>query len=203
MQGNPLQRPLSRLALVRHLSTSLLALALGVAAAMALASCGGGSDADLLPGDTAREITANLDAVEQLANNGDCAGAQAAAGQVSDQIDALGGVDKKLKQALRDGAETLNEVVANCVETTTEAVAPASVPETTESTTESSEKKGKKEKEKKPKKTETPPETPTTPTETTPTTPTTPTPVPTPPTDGGGTGAPGGVSPGDAVGEDE
>jgi septal ring-binding cell division protein DamX len=189
---------------MRQLSASLLALALGAAAAMALVSCGGGNDADLLPGGTASEITANLDMVRELADSGDCAGAQDAAQQVSDQIEALGGVDKRLKQALLDGAARLNEVVASCVETTTPSVAPASIPETTESTVESSEEKEKKEKEKKPKKTEAPPVTPTTPADTTtPTTPIPPEPAPVPPADGGGTGAPGGVSPGDAVDEDE
>ncbi|HEX7059859.1 MAG TPA: hypothetical protein VF176_08420 [Solirubrobacterales bacterium] len=186
---------------LRQLSAALLALALGAAAAVGLVSCGNGSDAKLLPGETAREITANLNAVRDLANGGDCVGAQDAAQQVSDQIEALSGVDNELKQALRDGAAKLNEVVANCVEATTEAISPASIPETTEST----EKPPKEKKEKKPKKTEetpTPPTT-TTPTETTPTTPTTPAPVPVPPTDGGGTGAPGGVAPGNAVGEDQ
>jgi hypothetical protein len=190
-----------------RLSASLLAFALAIVAAMALASCGGRSDADLLPGNTANEITANLDTVRDLADNGDCTGAQSAAQQVSDQVDALGGVDKRLKQALRDGAERLNEVVANCVEATTEAIAPASIPEPAESTTTEEPKQKKEKKPKEPKKTEkgttptTPTTTPTTPPETTPTTPTTPAPVPAPPSEGGGTGAPGGVSPGDAVGE--
>jgi outer membrane biosynthesis protein TonB len=184
---------------MRQLSASVLALALGLAAAMALVSCGGGNDADLLPGETASEINASLDMVRDLADSGDCEGAQDAAQQVSDQIDALNGIDGKLKQTLLDAAGRLNEVVADCVDTTTEAISPATIPEPAESTTEPPEEK---EKEKKPKepKTETPPETPA---ETTPTTPTTPAPVPVPPADGGGTGAPGGVSPGDAVGEDE
>jgi hypothetical protein len=185
---------------MRQLRPSLLTLALATAAAMALASCGG-DDADLLPGDTAREITANLDAVEDLADSGDCAGAQSAAQQVRDQIEALGGVDRQLKQALRDGADRLNEVVENCVETTTEAIAPAVIPN--EDTTESPEKE-------KPKKDEddgdeededngdqdeeapTPPRT----------RPTTPAPPEEPPPAGGGTGAPGGVAPGAPAGED-
>jgi hypothetical protein len=183
---------------MRQLAASLLALTLGGAAAVALVSCGSGSDADLLPGHTASEITANLDMVGELADSGDCAGAQSAAQQVSDQIDALGGVDKRLKQALRDGAERLNDVVADCVEATTEAIAPATIPETTETTT-------KPPKEKKPKKdkSETPPATPTAPTTPPETTPTTPAVPPTPPTSGGGTGAPGGVAPGAPVGEGE
>jgi outer membrane biosynthesis protein TonB len=188
--------------MLRRFTASLLALVLGAAAAVALVSCGGGN-AELLPGDTAKEITANLDAVAQLAGSGDCAGAQSQAQQVSEQIDALGGVDKGLKQALRDGATRLNEVVANCAATTPEVTAP-SLPATTESTAPSEKPK----KEKKPKKDETTPTTPTTttptvpttPTQTTPTTPTTPT---EPPSGGGGTGAPpGGVGPGAAGGGD-
>jgi outer membrane biosynthesis protein TonB len=103
-----------------RLSASLLALALGVVTALGLLACGSGGDADLLPGGTASEITANLDQVEQLANEGDCAGASTAAQAVSSQIEALGGVDAKLKQALGEGATRLNEVVAACEETTSE-----------------------------------------------------------------------------------
>ncbi len=216
MQGNPVGKPLSRLACMRHLSTTLLALALGAATAVTLASCGEGGDADLLPGNTAREITTNLDAVEQLANSGDCAGAQSAAQQVSDQIAGLGGVDRQLKQALRDGAERLNDVVASCAETV-ETIAPTTTPETTENMTTESSKKDKetekdvKEEEKEEAKEEkaqpstptTPPTAPTTPTETTPIAPDTPPAPPAPPTGGGGTGAPGGVSPGSAAGENE
>jgi hypothetical protein len=110
-----------------RLPASLLALVLGAAATAALAACGG-EDAKLLPGETAREITANLETVKQLANEGDCVGAESAAGQVSEQIEALTGVDRKLKQALQDGANRLNEVVAGCEESATEAIAPAEEP---------------------------------------------------------------------------
>ncbi len=109
---------LSRLAPMRRLTTSLLAVMLGIGAAVALVSCGGGGNAKLLPGNTAKEITVNLDKVAELSSTGDCTAAQDAAQQVSEQIDALGGVDKQLKQALRDGATRLNEVVAaNCTST--------------------------------------------------------------------------------------
>lgn len=102
-----------------RLSASLLVLALGAAAALGLVACGDG-DSELLPGSTATEITANLDQVEELATAGDCIGAADAAQAVSDQIEALGGVDAKLKQALREGATRLNEVVASCDEATEE-----------------------------------------------------------------------------------
>lgn len=126
-----------------------LALALGVAIALALASCGGGG-AQLLPGGTARQITANLDSVKRLANEGDCAGAETAARQVSEQIDALGGVDAKLKRALRQGAARLNEVTASCEEAAAEATAPEKAPTEAETPPQKPPKK-----EKKPKKEET------------------------------------------------
>lgn len=94
----------------------LLALLVALAATLALASCGEGGGADLLPGATASEISSNLKEVRRLADEEDCIGAQDAALEVSDQIDALGGVDQKLKTALREGATRLNEVVAACDE---------------------------------------------------------------------------------------
>jgi hypothetical protein len=94
---------------------SLLALALAGALAFTAAGCGE-EDAQLLPGETAREITANLDTVQQLSDEGDCVGAESAALQVSEQIEALGDVDPKLKQALQEGAARLEEVVARCEE---------------------------------------------------------------------------------------
>jgi hypothetical protein len=100
---------------VARLSASFLALALGACAALGLSACGGG-EADLLPGGTASEITANLDRVRALVEEGECVGAEAAAQEVSSEVDALGGVDAQLKQALREGATRLNEVVASCEE---------------------------------------------------------------------------------------
>lgn len=97
-------------------SASILAIALGALAALGLVACGSGGSADLLPGGTASEITSNLDQVRELATAGDCIGAEDAAQAVSTQIEALGGVDAKLKQALREGATRLNEVVASCEE---------------------------------------------------------------------------------------
>jgi hypothetical protein len=93
----------------------LLALALAGAATIVLSACGE-DDAQLLPGGTAREITANLDTVQQLADEGDCLGAESAALQVSEQVEALDEVDPKLKQALREGATRLSEVVTRCEE---------------------------------------------------------------------------------------
>jgi outer membrane biosynthesis protein TonB len=111
-----------------RLSASLLAFALLAFAALGLSACGDSGSADLLPGSTASEITSNLDQVKELATAGDCVGAEDAAQAVSSQIEELGGVDKKLKQALREGATRLNEVVAGCEEVETEEIVPAVEP---------------------------------------------------------------------------
>jgi hypothetical protein len=93
-----------------------LVLALTLSATLLLAAGCGEEDAELLPGSTAREITSNLDAVQQLADEGDCAGAESAALQVGEQVEALDGVDPRLKRALTQGTERLEEVVAGCEE---------------------------------------------------------------------------------------
>jgi len=134
----------------------LLALGLGAAAAIALVACGG-EDAKLLPGETAREITANLDSVQQLSDEGDCIGAESAAQQVGEQIEALEGVDRKLKQALEDGAERLEEVIADCEESSSETVTPAEIPtELAEDEEKAPKEKKDKEKEAKPEEEEAP-----------------------------------------------
>jgi outer membrane biosynthesis protein TonB len=135
-----------------RLSTALLTLALSAVAALGLAACGSGGEAELLPGDTASEITTNLDQVEQLAGEGDCTGAAGAAEAVSAQVEALNGVDAKLKEALSEGATRLNEVVAGCEEASAEEEEPAI--ETAEEP-EETEKKEKPEKPEKPKDEET------------------------------------------------
>jgi septal ring factor EnvC (AmiA/AmiB activator) len=197
------QKSFSRLATVRQLTISTLALALGVAAALGLASCGGGEDAKLLPGNTAAEITENLDRVKQYAEEGECVGAEDAVAEVNAQVEGLTGVDPKLVEALQRGAARLSEVIASCDEEEAEAVAPESEATTTEETEkvppglekkeekerekeekalEKEEDKAEKDEEKPPPKT-TPEEPPTTPT----------------PPEGGGTDASGGVSAGTPV----
>jgi len=160
-----------------------LSLAVGLAAAAtALASCGG-ENAKLLPGETAREITANLDTVKQLANEGDCIGAESASEQVGEQIEELSGIDPKLKRALQAGAARLNEVITSCEES--EAIAPAEIPTEVEGEEEeASKKRGKKPKQ---EETTTAPE-PGTPPTTTPTEP--------PSSNEGGESEPGGAEEG-------
>jgi septal ring-binding cell division protein DamX len=113
-----------------RLSALLTSLALLACAALALSACGSDS-ADLLPGETASEINSNLDQVRQLADEGDCGGAESAAAAVGEQIEGLGGVDAKLKEALSEGAGRLNEVVSECA-----AAEPEEAEETEETTAE-------------------------------------------------------------------
>jgi outer membrane biosynthesis protein TonB len=141
---------LSRLDFVGRLNASILAFTLGAFAALGLVACGGGESAKLLPGSTASEITTNLDQVKELATAGDCLGAEETAQAVSVQIEELGGVDPKLKQALREGATRLNEVVASCEEATTEEETLPAIDEAEEP----EEEKEKPEKPEKPKKDE-------------------------------------------------
>jgi outer membrane biosynthesis protein TonB len=131
-----------------RVAASLLALALGLAAALALASCGGGSDAKLLAGNTAQEISENLDSVQRLVDEGECVDAEEAALQVSSQVEALEGIDPELKQAMQKGAERLNEVVDTCEEpeeTTEETLpVPTESPEENAKAEEESEKEQEK-----------------------------------------------------------
>jgi outer membrane biosynthesis protein TonB len=131
-----------------RLAAYALALGIGVVASLALASCGPGSDAKLLPGNTAQEIGENVDSVQQLVDENECVDAQDAALEVSAQVESLQGIDPELKEALEKAAARLNEVVGTCEETTEDTVE-ETLPETTESTEEEPEKK-----EKKPKKVE-------------------------------------------------
>src|SRR3954453_4319738 len=97
-------------------SSLMLALLLGAAGAVALASCGGGRDAKLLPGTTAKQIESNLDQVQSLVASHDCIGAEDAVGAVSAEVEELNGVAAKLKTALQEGTARLSEVVSRCEE---------------------------------------------------------------------------------------
>ncbi|HET9154180.1 MAG TPA: hypothetical protein VFN85_08705 [Solirubrobacterales bacterium] len=99
-----------------RLSAPMLALLFGAASAVALASCGGGSDAKLLPGAKASQIEANLEEVRQLAGSGDCIGAEDAVAAVNAEVEELNGVAAKLKTALQEGTARLGEVVSRCDE---------------------------------------------------------------------------------------
>jgi hypothetical protein len=109
----------------------LTVIVLAISMALAFSSCGE-EDAKLLPGETAREITANLDTVKSLAAEGDCTGAESAAEQVRAQVEGLRDVDPELKRALAQGASKLDEVVATCAPSEEETV--ESSPEVLEAT---------------------------------------------------------------------
>jgi hypothetical protein len=100
-----------------RLSALLLALILGGAGASVLVSCGGGSNAKLLPGSTASQIESNLDQVKQLVAEGECIGAEDSVAAVAGEVEELKNVDVKLKAALEEGTERLSEVVVQCDET--------------------------------------------------------------------------------------
>jgi hypothetical protein len=127
-----------------RLTPLFLAFLLGTASAVALASCGGGDDAQLLPGTTADQIESNLDQVAELAAAEDCVGAEDAVAEVAAEVEELQGVDAKLKTALQEGTEKLSEVVGRCEEETTE--------EETEPALETDVEAEEVEKEEKPKK---------------------------------------------------
>jgi len=103
-----------------RLSPLFLAFLLGAASAVGLVSCGGGNDAQLLPGTTADQIESNLDQVAELAAAEDCVGAEDAVAEVAAEVEELQGVDVKLKTALQEGTAKLREVVGRCEEETTE-----------------------------------------------------------------------------------
>lgn len=103
-----------------RLSALFLAFALGAACAVALVSCGGGDEADLLPGTTADQIESNLEEVRELSDEGDCIGAEGAVAEVAGEVEELQGVDRKLKAALTEGTAKLSELVGRCEEETTE-----------------------------------------------------------------------------------
>ena len=94
----------------RAVSLLLAALAVGIL----LSACGGGGSGELLPGTTADQITSNLDHVRESFENGDCEKAEIAVAEVSTEIDDLRQVDVKLKNALKNGAAKLSEVVSIC-----------------------------------------------------------------------------------------
>ena len=172
--------------------------ALAVAGTLTLASCGGGSDAKLLPGATAREITENLARVREYAAEGECVGAADAATEVSAQVETLQDVDPKLKQALQRGAEKLGEVVASCEEASSEeetSEGEATKPERSEPPSREKKAEGEREREESASEREEGEEEKESPPSKGP-----PAEKPsTPPSEGGGTPAPGGVSPGQPV----
>jgi hypothetical protein len=129
-----------------RLSPLLLVFLLGIASATALASCGGGGGADLLPGTTAEQIETNLDLVEELAADEDCIGAEDAVAEVTAEVEDLEGVDLKLKTALQEGTSRLSELVSLCEEEVTSEETEPSLETNVEAEEVEDEKKPKKDK---------------------------------------------------------
>lgn len=96
----------------RFRAASLLLAALAVG--LLLSACGGGGNGELLPGATADQITSNLDQVRESFESGDCEKAEDTVAQVSTEVDDLNKVDVELKNALKNGAAKLSEVVSSC-----------------------------------------------------------------------------------------
>lgn len=113
------------------------ALLLAAIASIALVSGCGEDRSNLLPGDTAQQIDANLGLVEQLVRDGNCFEALNAAEEVRNEVEALGSnVDPTLRRNLLDGVTQLQiKVQDNCVETdsvpTLDPAAPGTTPRDT------------------------------------------------------------------------
>jgi len=84
-----------------------LSLVLVSGAAIVITACGE-DRGNLLPGKDVQEISANIDTVQQLVDEGRCFDALNAANAVQSQVEALPkSVDAKLKRSLIDGVVTL------------------------------------------------------------------------------------------------
>jgi len=112
-----------------------LSLVLVFGAATVISACGE-DRSNLLPGKTVKEISANLDTVQQLVDEGQCFDALNAANEVQSQAEALPkSVDPQLKRSLIDGVVTLTILVGRQCEDdpslgttgTTDAVEPEEV----------------------------------------------------------------------------
>ena len=112
MRGNSvLATPISRLAAVVGVRTLTLTFTLCFSA-LFLASCGGGSNANLLPARDADQLTTWLDQVGSFANQGSCDSAGQTTVSILQRIDALPpSVDARLRQQLTAAAENLQSLV--------------------------------------------------------------------------------------------
>ncbi len=99
----------------------LLALALGVGAAL-LVACGGGTTGGI-PGAIAGDLKSQIEDVQQAVEDGRCEDVSGQLRQVDDAINDLPStVDDRLRQSLREASDTLRRTAVtecNDVETTT------------------------------------------------------------------------------------
>lgn len=137
-------RTISRLAAVARFSPRCTLPTLVVAASLAFTACGGESNnPELLPKKQAEPLLADIEAVDSAAAEGDCDAVDQNIESIQERIGDLGGpISQKLKDALRSGAERLEEVSVECgseaepeepdvTDTTDETVDPAPEPEDT------------------------------------------------------------------------
>jgi len=155
---------------VPRLLPHLLALLLGVGAAL-LVACGGGTKGGI-PAASAGDLKGQIEDVRQAVDGGRCEDVSGQLRQVDTGIDNLPAtVDQRLRQSLRDAGDALRRAaVDECNEraTTTETTPPETTTKTTPAETQTQTQT-------------TPPETTTVPPQTTPPTTTTPAPPPVPP----------------------
>ena len=97
------------------LARTQIVASLSALAVAALSACGG-EDASSCPV-TPRGRSTRTSTRQAADRRRRCVGAEKRRAQVGEQIEALGGVDRRLKEALEKGAERLNEVVDECEET--------------------------------------------------------------------------------------
>lgn len=92
-------------------------LLISIASIAVLSGCGE-DRSNLLPGNTAQEIIANLDTVDQLVADGNCFDALSSAEEIRSQVEALSDdVDPVLRRNLLDGVTELQiKVQDECVE---------------------------------------------------------------------------------------
>ncbi len=91
---------------------SLLALLLGVGAAL-LVACGGGTKGGL-PAASAGDLKSEFEDIQQAVDDGRCDDVPGQLRQVDERIDELPGtVDERLQQRLRDASDGLHRLAAN------------------------------------------------------------------------------------------
>jgi hypothetical protein len=105
-------------------------LLISIASIAVFSGCGE-DRSNLLPGNTAKEIIANLDTVDQLVSEGKCFEALDSTAEIRVQIESLDGIDSVLKRNLLDGVTELQvKIQDDCVESdSAETPAPTPTPE--------------------------------------------------------------------------
>ncbi|HEX2085487.1 MAG TPA: hypothetical protein VHF89_07380 [Solirubrobacteraceae bacterium] len=126
---------------MRRLPPLLLALVLGLLAALAVACGDDDDDRRLLSPSRAADIREELDTIAERVQKGECADLDPAFVRLERAVDGLPrGTDRRLRARLADGVAHLREIAPeecsdNRPETTTTETEPETIPETTPETT--------------------------------------------------------------------